>query len=181
MPRRPGGISSSSDYKTARFYLRTETKKTVDHLAIEEGRTGSSIVQEALDYTLYQAPVRLPIVGRVAGGSGLLAEENIEDRIALPGEIAGGASFAVNVKGDSMAPTILEGDLVLVRAQTEAANNQIVIAVFENDGGREGSVKRLRFAAPGCAELRSDNEEYETIPTGFSIIGIVVALILRFR
>lgn len=124
---------------------------------------------------------RLPIVGSVAGGAGALARESAGEYVTLPPDLFHGASFALTVTGDSMAPGILENDLVLVRQQPDAQNNQIVVAVFDEDRAeREGSVKRLRREF-GVKELRSDNEEYPPIVESFEIVGIVVGLIRRME
>jgi repressor LexA len=120
--------------------------------------------------------VSVPVVGRIAAGQSILAEENIEDQLLINDSLAHGASFALTVSGDSMAPYILPGDIVLVRQQTEAQNNQIVVAVFDEDRiEREGSVKRLRREF-GSAELRSENDAYPPITESFSIVGIVVGM-----
>ncbi|MGH2804520.1 MAG: transcriptional repressor LexA, partial [Thermoleophilaceae bacterium] len=84
---------------------------------------------------------RLPVVGQVAAGSPVLAEENIEEYVPVPG-IAGGedGEFVLRVKGDSMRDAgILEGDYVIVRRQETAADGDIVVALV----GDEATVKRL--------------------------------------
>src|SRR5687767_13063989 len=87
------------------------------------------------------APSGLPLVGQVAAGSPVLAEENIEEYVPVPG-IAGGedGEFVLQVKGDSMKDAgILEGDHVIVRRQDTAADGEIVVALV----GEEATVKRF--------------------------------------
>src|SRR5215216_1321562 len=86
-------------------------------------------------------PNGLPVVGQVAAGQPVLAEENIEEYVAVP-TIAGGdeGEFVLRVKGDSMRDVgILEGDHVIVRRQEDAQNGEIVVALV----GDEATVKRF--------------------------------------
>lgn len=102
--------------------------------------------------TLAQAPASdyrpVPVLGRVAAGQPLLAEENREGELpvaasALPG--GGSDVFALRVRGDSMIEAhICDGDLVLVRRQDSAAPNDIVVAMVEGDAGSEATVKRYQ-------------------------------------
>src|SRR6266705_105911 len=82
----------------------------------------------------------IPIVGRVAAGLPLLAQENIEDMIQLPKEWAPAGAFLLKVQGNSMEGAhILNGDYVLVHPQETAANGEIVVALI----GEEATVKRF--------------------------------------
>src|SRR5688500_4565678 len=72
----------------------------------------------------------LPLVGQIAAGAPLLAEENIEDEIAVPGPLGRGADFLLRVRGDSMIGAgILDGDVLVVRKQPDARNGEIVVAL----------------------------------------------------
>src|SRR4051794_6627716 len=87
------------------------------------------------------SPTGLPVVGRVAAGQPVLAEENIEEYVPVPG-IAGGTDgeFVLRVHGDSMQDAgILDGDHVIVRRQDAAADGEIVVALV----GEEATVKRF--------------------------------------
>jgi repressor LexA len=108
------------------------------------------------------APGGLPLVGQVAAGSPVLAEENIEEYVAVP-EIAGGdqGEFVLEVKGDSMINAgILEGDHVIVRKQDTAENGEIVVALV----GEEATVKRF-FREEQYVRLQPENEALEPILT----------------
>lgn len=182
MPPNGDALSKSKEHRAAKFYLLTATKKALKDKSNEDDRPMSEIVEEALEPILFgghgpPGQERIPILGRVAAGPALLADENVVDYVSLSGKRAHGAAFALMVQGNSMTPTLEDGDLVLVAAPAKGANNQIVVATMEAPGGLEGVVKRLRYPAPGSAELRSDNEEYEPIYTGFNVIGVVVASI----
>ena len=119
----------------------------------------------------------LPLVGSVAAGQPVLAEENIEDYIELP-PIAGGDSgqYILRVKGDSMKDAgILEGDHVVVRRQETASDGEIVVAQI----GDEATVKRF-FREPDHVRLQPENDDFEPIiSTDVQIIGRVVGVMRR--
>jgi repressor LexA len=123
------------------------------------------------------APGGLPLVGQVAAGSPVLAEENIEDYVAVP-EIAGGdqGQFVLEVKGDSMINAgILEGDHVVVRKQDTAENGEIVVALV----GEEATVKRF-FREEQHVRLQPENEALEPILTReVRLLGRVVGVCRR--
>jgi repressor LexA len=123
------------------------------------------------------APGGLPLVGQVAAGSPVLAEENIEDYVAVP-EIAGGdqGQFVLEVKGDSMINAgILGGDHVVVRKQDTAENGEIVVALV----GEEATVKRF-FREEHHVRLQPENEALEPILTReVRLLGRVVGVCRR--
>jgi repressor LexA len=123
------------------------------------------------------APGGLPLVGQVAAGSPVLAEENIEEYVAVP-EIAGGdqGEFVLEVKGDSMINAgILEGDHVIVRKQDTAENGEIVVALV----GEEATVKRF-FREEQYVRLQPENEALEPILTrDVRLLGRVVGVCRR--
>jgi repressor LexA len=119
----------------------------------------------------------LPLVGQVAAGSPVLAEENIEEYVAVP-EIAGGeeGEFVLKVKGDSMVNAgILEGDHVIVRKQDTAKNGEIVVALV----GDEATVKRF-FREEDHVRLQPENDTLEPILTrDVQLLGRVVGVCRR--
>ncbi len=124
------------------------------------------------------SPNGLPLVGQVAAGVPVLAEENIEDYVELP-PIAGGddGEFILRVQGDSMKDAgILDGDHVTVRRQNTARNGEIVVALV----GEEATVKRY-FKEKDYIRLQPENEAHEPIRTrDAQILGRVVGLCRRF-
>lgn len=127
----------------------------------------------------------LPLVGRVAAGVPILAEENVEDRIALGPEIAGSEdSFCLRVHGDSMIEVgINDGDLVVVRPQKTAENGTIVVARMSNPitGDSEVTVKRI-YRESGRIRLQPENSSMEPIfATDVELEGKVVAVIRLVR
>jgi repressor LexA len=122
-------------------------------------------------------PVGLPVVGQVAAGQPVLADENIEEYVPVPG-IAGGddGEFVLRVKGDSMKDAgILEGDFVIVRRQETAGDGEIVVALV----GEEATVKRF-FRENDHVRLQPENETMEPIRTREAqVLGRVVGLCRR--
>jgi repressor LexA len=122
--------------------------------------------------------VSVPIVGNVAAGSPILAEQNIEDHVLLSADIAKDGFFLLRVRGDSMINAgILNDDLVLVRPQHEASNGSIVVALVDGDA----TVKRFE-KADGHVKLIAENPAYEPIVTSnVSLVGQVRGVIRLFR
>ncbi len=116
----------------------------------------------------------VPLVGQVAAGAPILAEENIEDILEVPALLgAESGDYALNVRGDSMKDAgILPGDVVIVRPATEAANGEIVVALLED----EATVKRF-FRDADSIRLQPENPAYEPIVTrDVEIIGRVIGV-----
>ena len=123
------------------------------------------------------APGGLPLVGQVAAGQPVLAEENIEEYVPLP-PIAGGdeGEFILRVKGDSMKEAgILEGDHVVVRRQKSAKDGDIVVALV----GEDATVKRF-FKETDHVRLQPENPAMEPIRTrDVQVLGQVVGVCRR--
>lgn len=125
----------------------------------------------------FSKSVNVPLVGRVAAGMPILAEENITEVITLPTEIVGNAaSFMLVVKGDSMIEAgINDGDFVVVREQPVADNGDIVVALVD-DGA---TVKRF-YKEKNFIRLQPENSKMEPIVLdNCSIAGIVTAVFRR--
>ena len=121
--------------------------------------------------------VDLPLVGNVAAGTPILAEENITDTISLPTDIVGdSAAFLLSVRGDSMIECgINDGDYVVVKEQPVANNGDIVVAIID-DGA---TVKRF-YKEADHVRLQPENSSMEPIITrDCSIAGKVVAVFRR--
>jgi repressor LexA len=123
------------------------------------------------------APAGLPVVGQVAAGRPVLAEENIEEYIPVP-QIAGGdeGGFVLRVKGDSMTGAgIFEGDYVVVRPQETADDGEIVVALVEE----EATVKRF-FREQDHVRLQPENDALEPIRSrDVQLLGRVVGVCRR--
>lgn len=121
----------------------------------------------------------LPIVGQVAAGAPILADENVEDYVEVPG-IAGGdeGDFLLRVTGDSMIDAgIHDGDHVAVRRQETARDGEIVVALVGED--EEATVKRF-FREADHVRLQAENPAYEPIVgQDVAVIGRVVGVLRR--
>jgi repressor LexA len=107
----------------------------------------------------------LPLVGSIAAGGPLLAEENVEDRIAVPDLLGRNADFLLRVKGESMVDAgILDGDLVVVRRQDDARDGEVVVAlVGDDESADEATVKTFRREPDGRVRLQPENSALEPI------------------
>ena len=122
---------------------------------------------------------RLPLVGEIAAGGPLLAEQNVEEYLAVPEPLArGGEEFLLRVKGDSMVNAgILEGDLVVVRREQTARNGEIVVALAGDDEtADEATVKRF-FREDGRIRLQPENDALEPIHADHvQVLGVVTGV-----
>ena len=130
-------------------------------------------------------PGGIPIIGTVAAGVPILAQENIEDVVHLPERWAATGSFLLKVKGDSMTGAhILDGDYVLVQPQQSAHDGEIVVALL----GDEATVKRFYKTSSGVS-LKAENPRFKTIEVsnedaaarGFKIIGSVAGVMRMLK
>ncbi len=116
----------------------------------------------------------LPLVGNVAAGEPILAEENIEDHIAVPPAIGGeSADYILRVRGDSMKDAgILDGDFVVVQQAADASNGEIVVALL----GDEATVKRF-YREKDRVRLQPANKDHKPIRTRDAhVLGRVVGV-----
>jgi repressor LexA len=134
----------------------------------------------ALDLVRELRPSRpLPLVGRVAAGEPLLADENIEEMIDVPAFLRkSDDDFVLHVRGDSMADAgIFNGDYVVVHGQATAENGEIVVALVNN----EATTKRL-FREGRMIRLQPENELYDPIYVAADecqLVGRVVGVLRR--
>jgi len=119
----------------------------------------------------------LPLVGDVAAGTGLVADEQIEDMVTVPNQLCSDADFLLTVKGDSMVDAgILDGDFVVVRRQQDARNGEIVVALM---GDEDATVKRF-FREKGRVRLQPENSSMEPMyPDQVQVLGVVRAVLRR--
>ena len=151
---------------------RDPTKPRALELLDRATRSAGSAVQGAIDKV---CPAGLPVVGAVAAGSPVLAEENIEEYVQVP-QAAGGeeGEYVLKVRGDSMVDAgILEGDYVVVQRRDEARDGEIVVALVGDD---EATVKRY-FRESDHIRLQPENPSMDPIlADDVQILGRVVGL-----
>jgi repressor LexA len=113
-----------------------------------------------------EAPRRgLPLVGEIAAGGPLLAEDNVEEYVSVPEMLErGGADFLLRVTGDSMVNAgILDGDIVVVRRQQSAQNGDIVVALAGDDEAADEATVKTFYREEGRVRLQPENDELEPI------------------
>jgi repressor LexA len=125
---------------------------------------------------------KLPLLGQIAAGAPLLAEQNVEERLAVPEPLSrGGEEFLLRVRGESMVDAgILDGDYVVVRCQQDARNGEIVVAlVGDDESADEATVKRF-FRENGRIRLQPENEALEPIYADHvQVLGKVIGVFRR--
>jgi len=134
-------------------------------------------VEDTISDDLRPAPAFVPLLGNIAAGGPILAEQAVESVFPLPREIVGeGTLFLLNVRGDSMIEAaITDGDWVVVRQQPVAENGEIVAAMIDG----EATVKTFK-RRDGHIWLMPANPAYDPIPGDeASVLGRVVAVLRR--
>ena len=157
--------------------LRLEKKGLLRRDAMKPRAMGLSPELSASEEEAFDDVRRLPVVGRVAAGQPILAEENIEEEMPVPAGLTGaGEHFILRVRGDSMVEAgILDGDYIVVRSQPDAQNGEIVVALVEDSA----TVKRF-YKENGYFRLQPENSTMEPIVVeSVSILGKVVSLLRR--
>ena len=155
---------------------RDATKPRALELFNEDGSSVS--ISKSDEPTAPRGTVSLPLVGRVAAGIPILAEQNIEDTFTIPTEIATDqGSFILEVHGSSMINVgIFNGDYIIVREQKSAMNGEIVVAMIDGSA----TVKTF-YKEQGRVRLQPENDTMEPIyATNPVILGKVVGLMRRF-
>ena len=163
------GVKRHLDALKKKGYLNTESSSS---------RT-LSLTSEIQNNKAIDTSIEIPIVGRVAAGYPILAQENIEGTFSVDLNLIGKKKncFALRVKGDSMINAgIFEGDLVIVTQQKDANNGDIVVALL----GDEATLKRFE-RNQAIVKLIPENDNYQPIIVNnlsdFSIIGKVAGVI----
>ncbi len=166
----PSTVHSHLTTLSAEGFIRRDPTKPRAIEVIEDDRASA----------VSRAAIRdVPLVGSIAAGSPILADEDIEEIYPLPVELVGnGPVFMLTIRGDSMMNAgILDRDYVVVQKQSTARNGQIVAALVD---GEEATVKRFEKTDLGVV-LHPENESYEPViyTDGLTILGVVVAVLRR--
>ena len=155
--------------------MRLEKKGLLYRDAMKPRAIGLTPQQDEAD--LYEQIQEIPVIGQIAAGIPILAEENIEEYIPLPTGLTGeGEHFILRVKGESMIQVgILSGDYIVVRRQPDAHNGEIVVAMI----GDEATVKRF-YKENGYFRLQPENDAMLPIITSeVKVLGKVVSVLRR--
>jgi repressor LexA len=159
-----------ANLERAGLLRRDPTKPRALELIGRERHDEARPVAETLDV------VRLPVVGEIAAGGPLLAEQNIEDYLAMPSSTKG--DFLLRVKGDSMIDAgILDGDLVIVQRAQDARNGEIVVALAGDDESADEATVKTFYREDGRVRLQPENSSMQPIyARHVQILGRVVGV-----
>jgi repressor LexA len=107
---------------------------------------------------------KLPLLGQIAAGGPLLAEQNIEEEMAVPGPLGRNADFLLRVKGESMIDAgILDGDILVVQRAQDARNGEIVVALAGDDESADEATVKTFYREAGRVRLQPENDSMEPI------------------
>ena len=155
-------------------YIKRQGSKSRSMSITEKGEPEKAISKSAASTSEDRDIATLPLVGRVAAGSPILAEQNIEEQIKLPIALVGDQnSFLLTVKGNSMIDVgIFDGDIVIVRETANSHNGEIVVAMID-----EGATVKTFYQEKDCIRLQPQNPALEPIFTrDAKILGVVTGL-----
>ena len=121
---------------------------------------------------------KLPLLGQIAAGSPLLAEENIEDELAVPEPLGRRADFLLRVKGESMINAgILDGDILVVQRSQDARDGEIVVALVGDDEFADEATVKTFYREGSRVRLQPENDSLEPIYADFvQILGTVTGV-----
>ncbi len=159
--------------KAAHDHLKALERKGLVHCGTRQSRSISVPHPEE-----ESASERIPIIGHVAAGAPVLAEENFSDTLDVPRTMLGpGRHFALEVRGDSMSGVgIMDGDMAIIRHQETASSGEIVVAALE-----DGVTLKRFFREQNRVRLQSENPDYPPIFTSnLRVVGKLVSLIRKY-
>lgn len=162
--------------KGAYDHLKAIEKK--GHIKTEQNKSRAIVVLDESDSVPESSGISIPLIGRIAAGSPILAEENIEDYLTFPEDMfSSGEYFALNVAGDSMIEGgIFDGDIAIIKKQNTANNGDIVAALLEN----EATLKVFQKTSD-AVRLIPKNSAYKPIETReVSILGKLAAIFRQY-
>lgn len=139
-------------------YLKKDPSKPRALMVVDTEGAGRGFGEYAAQETVTREDiVDIPIVGRVAAGTPILAEQNVEDVMPVPARYAGRSNFMLRVQGESMINVgIMDGDLILVEEQNTARNGEIVVAMI--DGFESEATVKTFYKEDGHIRLQPEND-----------------------
>ncbi len=151
------GLVKKGSAKSRAVLPMTQNKNTAS-------KEATSSTQHKQESSVSMDVVELPVIGRVAAGTPILAEQNIEDTMAFPSRFIGtGNNFVLTVHGNSMINVgINDGDYLIVSESSEARNGEIVVAQVEGEFESEMTVKTF-YRENGHIRLQPENDELDPI------------------
>ena len=176
----PSTVHAHLNALEAKGYIKRDSAKSRSMVIMSESQKPKETPQSqtSIPHSDEHSLVQLPLVGRVAAGTPILAEQNIEEEVPLPTSIFGdNGSFLLTVHGDSMINAgSFDGDTLLVREQKTAENGDIVVAMID-----DGATVKTYYKERDCIRLQPQNDALEPILTrDAQIIGVVTGLFRNY-
>lgn len=142
-------------------YLKKDPSKP-RALMVVDAEDSTPAVSSGIHLDEREDIIDIPIVGRVAAGTPILAEQNIEETFPIPARYAGGSNFMLRVRGESMINVgIMDGDLILVEQQNTARNGEIVVAMI--DGFESEATVKTFYKEGDHIRLQPENDTMSPI------------------
>ncbi len=143
-------------------YLKKDPSKPRALMVVDTEGMGRASAYAAQETVAREDVVDVPVIGRVAAGTPILAEQNVEDTIPVPARYAGRSNFMLRVQGESMINAgIMDGDLILVEEQHTARNGEIVVAMI--DGFESEATVKTFYKENGHIRLQPENDTMSPI------------------
>lgn len=169
------GVLRRDPSKPRAIEVLVEKARGAGEAARDTARGAGEAAREAVDGLVSPVRTGLPLLGRVSAGTGMLAEENVDDYVDVPAMIGGrDGDYILEVRGESMKNAgIMNGDYVVVRPAPEARDGEIVVAMLDEE---DATVKRY-FREADHIRLQPENETMEPIrTTDADVIGKVIGV-----
>lgn len=143
-------------------YLKKDPSKPRALMVVDTDDSASVVSAPPANVEEREDVVDIPIVGRVAAGTPILAEQNVEDTFPIPARYASGSNFMLRVRGESMINVgIMDGDLILVEQQNTARNGEIVVAMI--DGFESEATVKTFYHEGDHIRLQPENDTMSPI------------------
>jgi repressor LexA len=171
-------ISQNFQISVKGAYDHVKALEKKGFIRTQDGRSRAIEISNRKTETIAKPYENIPILGRVAAGAPLLAEENLEGQIPVPKSfLDNGSHFALHVKGDSMSGAgILDGDTAILRKQQTANNGEIVVALVD-----EAVTLKRFYKEASRVRLQPENPEYYPLYTqDVKVLGKLVTIIRQY-
>lgn len=176
-PSKPRALTLVGEHQSA-FAASADSRNSSD-TSINSSDSSAASFEVDLHDDIREDIVDVPVVGHIAAGTPILAEENFEDSIPIPSRFVRGENFMLKVRGESMINVgIMDGDLILVKKADTAYNGEIVVAMI--DGFESEATVKTFYREDGHFRLQPENDSMSPIIVkDVKILGIVKG-VMRF-
>lgn len=176
-PSKPRALTLVGEHQSA--FAASASSRNSSDTSINSSDSSAASFEGDLHDDIREDIVDVPVVGHIAAGTPILAEENFEDSIPIPSRFVRGENFMLKVRGESMINVgIMDGDLILVKKADTAYNGEIVVAMI--DGFESEATVKTFYREDGHFRLQPENDSMSPIIVkDVKILGIVKG-VMRF-